>query len=482
MDYKLVAKEPTEFEFTWLADVPEEEKRKVEDIASLKEPPIIVSGQRSSIVPSSAVPGYEGIQIKGHLFREDEEHDRIQSPRTEIYNGRGNPRMHAWVNKQGEIITYQMEPQPKGFMLMSEIRKNMDVIETYRNVGIPIGQTLGFGIHKGDRFVPGDKLEKLEGILNSIPKYLYKPQPVGCMLLQNPRSDEKRGHQMLLEICNGLDNQGKHDFMKNFFTSYGMLVRDIVDAGMIYFGLTLDNITIAENDNFFKISPGYSIAVHDPGIPYMMDELKGPINTGYTKKGMGKKQWNSNMLLMFDITITCDMKWISEPEKCYKSLNSDREFVEILNGNGKSVQDRAFFERMKMVIDFLPPEKARIVKDLMYNEIERSVSNRSIKKRDLELSTMVSDLRYDPRPDFFRGVFGKLPYGSDFFTEYDNISLQTVIHDIDLGPNHLAYTPYEAFLGNMIETNNAKKDYIDVAGVIRMNEMASALVQRFGKR
>lgn len=203
----------------------------------------------------------------------------------------------------------------------------------------------------------------------------------------------------------------------------------------------MDNTSISEGTSFFKIpSFQFSIAVHDPLTPYIIDLEEGEIFKPFKREDMSKNQWNSSIVEMIFYTINI-FKYLENPSMIKDAIDF---YEKSINSN---IEDHDLS-----------------IKNRLINEKIKKMSSIESYRKTYRLGVLMDDLSYDPKIDFFKGFFGKLPYGNDFFTIYDNLNLAKNIFNNNYST----------------KLSDSKKVYL-INGKIRNDKFAKAIIDMYGK-
>lgn len=286
-DYKVDEPLDVQLKYNPTLSLPADLDQRLIDVASLKEKPDIVCGQRSSVVQLSGsfpVPnGFQvaAFQIKGHFFRRTEESRTIMPPQMVMYDGRGHPPMLWCFDEAGNIMPKPNQDIPSGPLLYNHARVEFSAVREMHDAGLPVVFPVALGLIKGMEFSVGESLRTHPGSNNPYaeqdkryndPEYLVRKHQVGFVIhgLYNTTND--RSFDQVVELARDMDSRGQRDFLEDFFCAYGRALRMIHEAGYIHAYPNADNISLnsvsperqsRQLPNRLQQFPDYEIVFHD---------------------------------------------------------------------------------------------------------------------------------------------------------------------------------------------------------------------------
>lgn len=265
--------------------VPHLEER-IAAIASLREKPDTISGQRSSLTnleqPFPTLQGFDvtAIQIKGHFFRDTEESLVIRPPQMLIYTGRGHPEGFWSLDDKGILRGVPNPDIPSGAIILEDAKLEYAAAKEMLNAGLPVIYPIAVGKFPDLSFCVKDSIMQRPDLFNEFAMlarsyynmdYASARHDVG-FLVHGLYNDNRRCFESVLDVCSALDNDLKKEFLVDFFSTYGRALRQIHDAGFIHGSPNMDNISLApvtlarqgkKLPNRLTTFPAYEIVFHD---------------------------------------------------------------------------------------------------------------------------------------------------------------------------------------------------------------------------
>ncbi len=367
-------------------------ERKIAAVASSRERPDIICGQRSSLIqlpePSTIFKGFDlqAIQVKGHFFRPTEESRVIHNPQMTIYTGRGHPEVIWHFDDKGTLILIPNPDIPCGAMLLENAKLEFRAAKEMMEVGLPVVCPMGYGNFPDLGFNVYDSIMAatpgtLSGFAIQAGAYgdlaaINRRQEVGFMVYGIYTPDNCRCFESVLNVTSELDKSNKRLFLADFFRAYGAALRQFHDKGYIHGSPNLDNLSLVpvsearrgmKLPNKLQTFSVYEIVFHD---------LTGDLGTITRRKDVSKEKWLSHVIWDLSVTTGLLSNFYFTPERWDMVYGHDGE------------------------------------------------ARRNIIRRNQRIAELTQEVGYNPGPAFFKGYLGedfhKLP--SDYF-EHDGSML-----------------------------------------------------------
>lgn len=280
-------------------------KEKIQKVVNLEEKPDFISGQRSSIITlDNLIDDFvRSFQNKGHFYRTSEDGFEIGPPQMLIYAGRGHPLIQLYVKKDGNLILEAPPDEPRGPICEESANIVMSAMRDMVKAGMPMVRPYGIGQIEGMKFSVLDSLAQEPETYNPFLKdsgayrgtYLNKIHDVYCLIIGNPRKDDKRALDQVGEIAMDMEPKKRTHFLADFFGTYARTLTFFFDNEFVLGNPHIDNVSIAEVSNRLQQKApnrlttlqGHELVMHDPC-------LNG--EPGYKKEHFTQKQWEGYVL------------------------------------------------------------------------------------------------------------------------------------------------------------------------------------------